>query len=386
MNGELRTQFARISRISLIIGVLGLAACAGGGLLDRTQFFRSWLVAFFFWLGLPLGCLVILMIHHLAGGRWGFAIRRLLEAGTQTLPLLMLFVVPLLFGLQRLYIWTHPDAVAADPLLQHKQIYLNIPFFLGRLLFYFVIWQTIVLMLERATAMQDRNPGPKATKRLTSISGGGLVAYGVTMSFAAVDWAMSLEPHWYSTVYGVLVMSGQVLAGFALAVIAGTLLSKNEPLSAVLHPAHFHDLGNFLLTFIIFWAYIAFSQFLIIWSGNLPIETFWYAHRFQDGWGAVGMTLVVLHFFVPFFLLLFRDIKRAPKALSLVAVLIFLLCIFDVFWIVAPGFGGKELVLHWTDAAALVGMGGFWVMAFVHQLQMRPLTPVHDARVEEEYQ
>lgn len=382
-NDLLEEQLGRVQRSALLVGLTGVAASMAMAPAEPALFFRSYLVAFLFWLGLPLGCLVIVMIHHLAGGRWGYSVRRLLEAGTRTLPLMALLFLPLLAGLRILYVWARPEAVAADELLQHKQIYLNLPFFLGRAVFYFAVWCGLARLLDRAATMQDRAPGPDSTKRLMGLSAGGLLAYGLTMTFAAVDWAMSLEPHWFSTVYGVRMMTGQVLSGFALMIIVGSLLARQEPLSDVIRPMHFHDLGNFLLTFVIFWAYISFSQFLITWAGNLPEETIWYLHRFRGGWGRVGICLVVLHFFVPFFLLLSRDVKRNPMALAAVALGVLAMCVVDLFWIVAPGFGGNHIEVHWTNLTALIGIGGLWVAAFVRQLTSRTLVPVHDARMEE---
>jgi len=386
VNGDsvLSVQLDRTERLTWIIGLVGLAACAVGVVRNPGWFFQGYLLAYLFWLGLPLGCMAILMIHHLAGGRWGFAVRRLLEAATRTMPLMLVLFVPYLFGLRSLYVWTRPEAVAADPVLQHKHPYLNVPFFLIRAGIYFAVWLGLVMLLNRAADRQDRSPGPAATNQVRLASSLGIVAYGLTMTFAAIDWAMSLEPHWFSTVYGVLILAGQVLCGFALVTVVAALLANRQPLSSVLEPLHFHDLGNFLLTFVIFWAYIAFSQFLIIWSGNLADENFWYLHRFEHGWGWIGVALVVFHFFVPFFLLLSRDVKRRSPWLAKVACLILVMGVVDVFWIVAPGFHRARLAVHWMDVAALVGIGGVWVAVYVRQLRKKSLLPLHDARVEEE--
>ena len=381
---SLQAELDRIQRLSLIIGVLGLAFCAAGAAINPKEFFQAYLMAYVFWLGIALGCLAILMIHHLAGGRWGFAVRRLLEAASRTLPLLAALFIPLLFGLRSLYIWTDPAAVAADKLLQHKQAYLNVPFFVVRAMIYFAVWLVMTFLLNRAGAIQDQRPSREVTRRLTLISGAGLGLYMMTMTFASVDWAMSLEPHWFSTIYGVLIMSGQVLGGFAFVIVVAALLARRKPYADVIEPQHFHDLGNFLLTFIIFWAYIAFSQFLIIWSGNLTDENFWYLHRFDGGWKWVGVALVVLHFFVPFLLLLSRDIKRRSPWLANVALGIFVMCLVDVFWIVAPGFGRAGFRVYWMDVVAPIGLGGVWVAEFIRQLKGKSLVPVHDSRVEEE--
>lgn len=388
MNGDtpLGDQLDHVQKASLTIGMVALVLCAVGAAMNPKRFFEAYLMAFVFWLGIALGCLAILMIHHLAGGRWGFAVRRLLEAASRTLPLLAVLFVPLLFGLRSLYIWTHPDVVAADELLRHKQPYLNAPFFLVRAVIYFVVWLGVAMLLDRAAADQDQAPSREATRRLTVISGVGLGLYMLTMTFASIDWAMSLEPHWSSTIYGVLIMTGQVLGAFAFIIVVAAWLAERNPYAEMIGPLQFHDLGNFLLTFVVFWAYIAFSQFLIIWSGNLTDENFWYLHRFAGGWKWVGVVLVVLHFFAPFLLLLSRDIKRRSPWLSKVALGVLAMCFVDIFWIIAPGFGRPGLTVHWMDIAAPIGIGGVWVAMFIKQLKGRSLAPVHDSRVEEEFE
>jgi hypothetical protein len=378
------TRLDRAQRVPSFIGMVALALCAVGAVVDRKRFFEAYLMACLFWLGIALGCLAILMIHHLAGGRWGFAVRRLLEAATRTLPLLAVLFIPLVFGIRSLYAWANPDLVAADELLRHKEPYLNGPFFLIRAVIYFVVWLGTMRLLDRASTAQDQAPSREATRRLTLISGAGLGLYMLTMTFASIDWAMSLEPHWFSTIYGVLIMSGQVLGGFAFVIIVAAALAQSKPYGDTIQPEQFHDLGNFLLTFVIFWAYMAYSQFLIIWSGNLTDENPWYLRRFAGGWKWVGVLLVALHFFAPFFLLLSRDIKRRSPWLMKVALVVFVMCYVDIFWIVAPGFGRLGLHVYWMDVVAPIGVGGIWVAAFLRQLRGRSLLPVHDSRMEEE--
>jgi hypothetical protein len=218
----------------------GLALCGVGVLLDPGQFFRSYLLAYLFWLGLPLGCLGILMLHYLVGGTWGAIIRRILESGTRTLPLMVLFFVPLLFGLHELYSWAVSQVVAQDELLRHKSPYLNVPFFVGRLAVYFVVWLVPAYLLNRWSRQQDRTPEWSAQRpirrRLILLSGLGLLLYGFTMSFAAIDWMMSLEPHWHSSIYGLLVVVGQLLGAMAFVVVVTGWLADYAPLSEVLSP------------------------------------------------------------------------------------------------------------------------------------------------------
>jgi hypothetical protein len=376
-------EFERFQKVSVRIGVTTLALCALGGLLNPKRFFEAYLMAYVFWLGIALGCQAILMTHHLAGGRWGFAIRRQLEAASKTLPLLAVLFIPCLLGLHSLYIWTHPEALAVDEVLRHKQPYLNAPFFVIRAGIYFAVWLGTMALLNRASVVQDQTPSREATRRLTLISGAGLGFYMLTMTFASIDWMMSLEPQWFSTIYGLLIMTGQVLGAFAFVIIVAALLVKYKPYTILIEPLHFHDLGNFLLTFVIFWAYMAFSQFLIIWSGNLPDENSWYLHRLVGGWKGVGVTLIILHFFVPFLLLLSRDLKRRSSWLSKVALMVFAMGLMDVFWIVAPGFGRPAPHVYWMDIIAPIGIGGLWIAMFIKQLKGQSTVPVHDSRIEE---
>jgi hypothetical protein len=380
----IQPKLDRLQRASIRTGVVALVLCAIGGGLNSKGFFEAYLMAYVFWLGIALGCQVILMIHHLAGGRWGFAIRRLLEAASKTLPLLAILFVPLLFGLHSLYVWTHPEVLAADEVLRHKQPYLNAPFFVIRAGIYFAVWLGTMTLLNRASLAQDQTPSREATRRLTLISGAGLGLYMLTMTFASIDWMMSLEPRWFSTIYGLLIMTGQVLGAFALVIIVAAFLVTYKSYAKVIVPLLFHDLGNFLLTFVIFWAYMAFSQFLIIWSGNLPDENSWYLHRLVGGWKGVGVILIILHFFVPFLLLLSRDLKRRSSGLSKVAFMVFVMGFVDIFWIVAPGFGRSGFRVYWMDIVAPIGIGGVWMAMFIKQLKSQSAVPVHDSRIEEE--
>ena len=356
----------------------GLVLCGVGVLLNPTQFFRSYLLAYLFWLGIPLGCLAILMLHHLVGGAWGAVIRRVLESGTRTLPLLVLLFVPLLFGLHDLYIWARPEVVTSDVLLQRKSLYLNIPFFLLRSVCYFAVWLAVSYLLDRWSLQQDRTGAAPFERRMRLLSGPGLVLYVLTATFASVDWVMSLEPHWFSTIYGILVIVGQLLATLAFTVMVITLLADTPPLSEVISSAHFHDLGNLLFAFVMIWAYMAISQFLIIWAGNLPEEITWYIHRTQGGWGWVALALILFDFTLPFLLLLSRRIKQQGRLLAWVAAAILVMHAVDLFWLVVPAFQPAGISIHWLDVVALVGVGGIWIATFAWQLKRRPLLPVHD--------
>jgi hypothetical protein len=365
---------------ALIAGVVGLLLCLLGVYLDPVQFFRSYLVAYLFWLSIPLGCLAILMIHHLVGGTWGAVIRRMLEAATRTLPLLLVLFVPLWFGLEDLYTWADPEVVAKDPMLQHKSAYLNTPFFLLRVAGYFAIWLVLSYVLNRGSRRQeeasDWTADETARRRLRLLSGPGLALYGLTVTFAAVDWMMSLEPMWYSTVYGLRIAAGQLLAGLAMAIVITSWLAEREPLLEVLTPDHFQDLANFLLTFVMTWIYVAFSQYLIIWSGNLPEEIPWYLRRGSGSWGWVALCLLLFHFIVPFVLLLARPLKRRASLLAALAAGLLFVHLVELFWLVMPAFYPAGLYVHWLDIIAPVAVGGMWMALFFWQLKRRSLLPL----------
>jgi hypothetical protein len=335
-----------------------------------------------FWLGLSVGSLAIVMLHHMTGGSWGFAIRRVLEAGMRTLPLMAILFLPLVFVIKDLYPWADADLVAHDELLQHKAPYLNVSFFLVRAAIYFVLWIAFAWMNLRLSAKQDRTGDAGPERRARALAGPGLAAYAVTMTFAAIDWTMSLEPHWFSTMYGLIFVVGQVLATLCFSVIAAAWLQRHQPFKRFLGPTHFHDLGNLMFAFLMLWGYVNFSQFLIIWSGNVSEETPWYLHRIGNGWEALALALIGLHFFTPFFLLLLRRMKRNVENLALIAMLLFVTRYFDIYWLVAPAFHRQGFEIGWLDLAVPIAMGGAWVAFFIQGLKGRPLISLQDAHLE----
>jgi hypothetical protein len=375
MNGYTSVEFDRFQRRAGAAGILALAACAAGAAGSPDQFFRSYLFAYLFWIGIALGCFAIVMLHHLVGGGWGVVIRRLLESGAGTLPLMAVLVLPLVAGLPRLYVWARPEAVAGDELLRHKAPYLNVPFFVGRLVFYFAVWIVLAHLLNKWSEEQDRTLSPQVKTRLQLLSGPGLVLYGLTVTFASVDWVMSLEPHWFSTIYGILFMTGEALATLAFVILALLVLVRRKPMADVLKARHFHDLGNLMLAFVMLWAYVSFSQFLIIWSGNLPEEIPWYLRRLDGGWAWVAVVLVVFHFALPFVLLLSRQNKQRLPILAGIAGGVLVVRLVDLFWMVMPAFHPGGFRVHWMDLLMPVGIGGLWLAAFAWRLKRRPLLP-----------
>jgi hypothetical protein len=382
-NGDLRLpQFDRLRRGTLFAGIMGLAVSVPGLLRAPDQFYRSYLLAFVFWIGIPVGSMAILMLHHLTGGGWGFVIRRALEAATRTLWLMALLYIPLLLGMSHLYGWAQPQA-AANPVYQQKHFYLNTPFFIARSVIYFALWIGLAWLLNRWSFEQDRTGDARLSKKLEGLSGPGLILWGLAVTFSSVDWIMSLEPHWFSTIYGMIIMVAMVLSALAFSVLVARNLSFHEPISQIATPMRFNDLGNLLLTFVMLWAYLSFSQFLIIWSGNIPEETSWYMSRGRGSWAALAIVLIIFHFAIPFVLLLSRDLKRAPKALSRVAGLLVALTLVDMFWLIVPAFEPDGPRVHWTNLSLTAGIGGLWLWEFFRQLDGKPVLPLQDPQLAE---
>jgi hypothetical protein len=367
-----------LRRRSLIAGLAGLALVAAGGFVDPGQFFQSYLLAFLFWLAAPMGGLALTMLQHMTGGSWGVVLRRIFEAAARTLPWMALLFVPITFGLSRLYPWTDAAAVAADHILSGKVLYLNVPFFLGRAAFYFAVWTGLAFFLTSWSAQQDRTGAPGLKKQMRALSAVGIVLYAFTMTFAAFDWGMSLDPHWFSTMYGFLFIIGQLLMGLALAIIVAKRLAAEPPMAAVFNVGHWHDFGKLLFAFAMVWTYLSFSQFLIIWSANLPEEIPWYMHRTSHGWQFLAMALIAVHFIVPFVVLLSRRTKRNSTVLARMAMWIVFARFVDVYFLIAPEFYDGGLTIHWMDAAAVVGLGGVWIALFAANLKSQALLPGRD--------
>ncbi len=378
-------EIGLIQQRSLVIGVIGVIACVIGAFISPPQFFHSYLLGYLFWIGIVLGCLAILMLQHMTGGGWGLLIRRLLESATRTLPLMLVLFMPVLIGLYKFDLYPWVDHEASVEQSTNKQIYLSIPFFLARTAFYFTVWLVLMYLMNKWSKQQDQKKDPLIKRRLQDVSGPGLVFYGLTVTFAAIDWVMSLEPEWFSTIFGILFIGGQVLSAMSFVIAFTVVLAKREPMIGVVTPQHLHDLGKLLLAFVMLWAYFSFSQFLIIWSGNLPEEISYYTRRLHNNWKYLGLVLILAHFALPFLLLLSRDLKRHARRLGLVASLVVLMRFVDLFWLIGPELHQQGLAIHWLDIAVPVGLGGIWMAFFIWQLKRMPLLPVNDPQFEEAF-
>jgi hypothetical protein len=368
------------------LGFAGLVALIIAGFIMRGSgatawlpFLHDYLIAFVFWTAVAVGALGVLMIHHSTGGWWGYPLRRIFEACARTLPLIVLFFLVPLFTMSRIYSsWVHPDT--GDSVLMAKMWYLNVHGFVIRAVVYFAIWFFLAFRLTRLSAREDATGDPTISHSMEVISAPGLVLGAGAITVAAVDWVMSLQPDWFSTIFGFLFIVIFLLAGYSFSVYTFSRLAENEPLRDALDPSRYLDMGNLILVFTLLWAYMSFSQFLIIWAGNLKPEIPFYMARAFGGWGVVGGLLLLLHFFVAFFLLLMRTIKRRLPRLAKVALLQFVLTLMDLYWLIVPSYQKGPRFADLGILFAVVGLGGIWVAVFLGQLKRLPLLPLHDPR------
>jgi hypothetical protein len=366
---------------SMFIGLVGVAASVAGAFIAPDSFYSAYLTVFMLGLSLSLGCMSILMLYHLVGGTWGTVSRRILEAGMMTLPLMAVLFFPILFNLPRLYEWARPDELAKNAKLADiAHSYLNFNGIMTRAAIYFILWMLMAFLLNRwSTAQDSEQARNRSTLRFRALSAPGLVIYSLTFSFAIIDWVMSLQARWISTIYGLIYIAGAALSTYCFVVLIETILSQRKPMSEYLRPTEIHDHGKFMLAFVMVWAYFNFSQWLIIWAGNLPEEIPWFFRRINGGWGYVAMFLVLFHFAVPFAFLLSQRLKRQTSTLVWIASWLIFMRAVDIFWHIEPAQSLHHDTFHisWTLFAALFGIGGLWMAYFFRNLRARPLLAVY---------
>jgi hypothetical protein len=371
----------RLRKVGFLVGIVGLVCLFYTFFRDPLQFSRSYLFAFVFWMGLPLGCTAIRLIHNLISGTWGFPLRRPLEAATKTLPLMAMLGIPILTRLPLLYDWADPNRVAHDEILQYRAPYMNVHFFIARAAIYFAFWMLVTRTINRWSRQQDENGDPTLTQRIKNLSAPGLLIFGFSVTLAGVDWIMTLQPHWISTIFGLIFTVGQLLAAMSLLTITAIRLSDQKSMQRLVTPKLLNDYGNLMLVFTMLWAYLAFSQFLIIWAGNIRDEIPWYMSRAMGGWMGIGVLLIVFHFAVPFLLLLSRFVKRRGRILGLVAAGLLVMTMIDTYWLITPSFEPAGPAFHAADWLAIIGIGGLWLWRYAAALQGRPLLPLNDPRL-----
>jgi hypothetical protein len=376
-NYAMPAQASKWQTTCLGIGVLAALLCVAGFVMEsqREQVMRGYLIGFMLWLGLSLGCMAMLMVQHLSGGLWGLSIRRILEAATKGLPLMLVLWIPLVLGRHYLYGWMSGEGVN-----QGNSWYLNMPFWWLRQVIYFASWLGMMYVLNKRSALQDE-PGNRP--RFQLISGLGILIYALTISFAAVDWVMSLDPHWGSTIYGMIFMAGEGLSALAFSIIVLTVLTEYNPMREIIKPEQFHDIAKLMLAFVMLFAYFSFSQWLIIWAGNLPDEISWFLNRIHGGWGVVALAIILFHFALPLALLLSRNLKRDGHKMIGLAVLLMFMRLVDIYWYVVPNFAHARGHFYFSPwyLVAPIAVGGLWLGFFFYNLRQRPILPMYEPQM-----
>jgi hypothetical protein len=381
----IRPVIDRAQRGALMVAAIGLIAAVALGFHDWTQFFHSYLFAFVYWMTFAMGPLAFLQLHHLTGGKWGLPLRRILEAGTRTIPVMLVLFLPLLAGIKRLYPWaTNPDMLGHEPSDRFRVFWLQPGFFIVRAFIYFAVWILLSSLYNKWSREQDQTADLSLKNKMTVLAGPGIILWSIAWSWAMLDWVMSLEPLWFSSIFGMIFMVISLLSAVAFSVIMLRMLDSYQPLHDSYDPKRLNDIGNFMLVFTLLWTYMSFSQFLIIWSGNLKQEIPWYKTRAFTSWGYIAAALLILHFFVPFFILLQRRVKRRLERLSVLAFWMLFISLIDVYWLIVPAFPNQHAGprVSPVDLCAFAGIGGAWVFAYMWQLKKMPLLPLHDPRFE----
>ena len=373
---------------ALGIGGVALLAWAIGLYINPEQGLRSWLLGFIFWGGIAIGSLGLLMLQYLTGGAWGVVIRKALEAASRTMFLLLLFFIPIAVGVYygKIYEWTHLPAT--DPVMVQRGLFMTPAMWILRGFAFLIVFWVMSWALGRWSDLQDATNTVEESRlvleRASRFSGPALVFYAIVVTFASVDWVMSLEPHWFSTIWGLLYVAGWALSSLCFIVAVMAMLIDYAPMDTVLGRRHFHDLGKLMLALVMVWAYFNYSQYLIIWSGNIPEETVWFISRTKGGWGWIGAILLLLHFAFPFLVLLQQDFKRRAKWLAGIAIFVLFMRLVDMFWHIGPspwvtkGIETGWFHIDWLDFAAPIAIGGLWLWWFFGQLASRPIVPARD--------
>ncbi|MEZ0326914.1 MAG: hypothetical protein ACAH95_13525 [Fimbriimonas sp.] len=395
-----RVDLSKLWPVGVFLAVIGLAGLVVLSGADKHHLWGSYIFGFVFWMSITLGCFGLSLLHHATRGSWSVSVLRLFESGGgwQSLLLMAALFLPIAFGGgHELYEWMHLDEVQKDPILQHKQGYLNETFWLGRIAFYFIIWIVWALIMRRSTIAQDESKDFRHEARRGSGGAAGLVMFFLTVTFALLDWVMSMNPHWYSTMYGAWLIVGSGYGALALVTAIVCHNAEKEPYRSIVSPYLTKDLGNMLFVLTMLWGYTTLSQFIIIWNGNIPETTTFYKVRsatYPPGmegnyWAFVGFILIVGMFFIPFYSLITPRTKKVPSLLKKIAIWMFCMAIINIFLIVVPSVPERANLgpvnPSWlvTDILAFIGVGGAWLAIFSWMSTKAPLVPLYDTRLQE---
>jgi hypothetical protein len=375
------TDQGNIGKNSLIVGIIGLALSMPGIFINRSLFFHSYLIAFTFWFTLAIGGLFFVMLHHLVDATWSVVIRRLSENVMAILPIMAIFFIPILFGIPDLYHWSHSDIVAQEVILQKKAGYLNLSFFIIRAIIYFLAWTYMAWSLYKLSLKQDGGYVEDQVVKMRRISAPGMVVFALTLTFASFDWFMSLNDAWYSTIFGVYIYAGSTLVFLAFMTYLAIYLREKGILDNAITYEHYHDLGKLLFTFVVFWGYIAFSQYFLIWYGNIPEETIWYKLRWAGGWKPISLIILFGQFGLPFLGLIARGPKRNLLVLKIMALWLLFMHWVDIYWLIMPSYGDHKLHFSWMALTTMAGIGGIVMWFFWSKMSSAPLLPVNDPKL-----
>jgi hypothetical protein len=380
----------RLWMVPVLIGVAALVMSAVGWAVNPTQFYFSYLIGWTFCVSISLGALFFVTIQHLTKAYWSVVVRRIAEALAMSFPLLVVLSIPIWLGLHDLYHWTHhdlldPESPEYDPVLAGKAPYLNIPFFLVRMGLYFGAWSFIAWTMYRSSMQQDVQSTPDTPAQQRRTSAWALPVLAITTQFFAFDILMSLDPHWFSTIFGVYFFGGAFWSFFATTIFTASLLRRNGMLEHTITPEHYQDLGKFMFGFTVFWTYIAFSQYMLIWYANLPEETVFYRHRLEHGWEVHTTALIFGHFILPFFLTIGRWAKRLLPWITFMAVFNLVMHWFDHHWLAMPvameALHQEHASISWISLTCFIGLAGVFYGAVLYRLSRHSLVPQHEPRL-----
>lgn len=365
-----------IRRRSMVVGVVATIFAAILGMRSPEAFHHAYLLAFMAWLGVSLGALGLLLIIYLTNGRWGLVIRRILEAAVRNLWMMALLFLPLYYFVPKMYVWAKPEEVAKNEHLQFiANHYLTQQRFLLRAAIYFAIWIGLSLLFTRYSREEDVE-GNRSHRRLKFLAAPGAILFAFAVTFAAIDWVMSLDPQWTSTIYGLIFLVGQLMSALCITTVTAVILSRYKPMSELLHRSHLHDYGKLMLTFTLLWSYFSFSQWLIMWAGNLPDEITWYWVRLHGGWQYVSLFIALGGFAFPFLVLLSAQLKKDPARIVKIAGWLIVVRFVDLYWLIMPNFS-RRFEPHALDILVPLAMGGFWLALFFRNLKGQVLLPLH---------